>query len=110
MSFSKELMKGVSETIVLQTLNELNEAYGYQLVKAIDANSNGAFQFQEGTLYPLLYRLEDKGFIQSEKKSAPNGKERRYYSVTKAGLQSLKEQSAEVENLVSGIQHLFANN
>lgn len=110
MNFSKESLKGVAELIILQTLNDLGEGYGYQLVKAIAQNSEDIFELQEGTLYPILYRLEDRGLVSSKIKLAPNGKERRYYSVTKKGNSLLKEKTIEYRALIKGLSSLLRLN
>lgn len=107
MQFSKELMKGVAEIILLQTLTEEGESYGYQLIRSIQKNSNNIFELQEGTLYPLLYRLESKGFVHSEKKISENGKERRYYAITPQGKKLLKEKTAELKIFTRGVKHIF---
>ncbi|HLD22233.1 MAG TPA: PadR family transcriptional regulator [Patescibacteria group bacterium] len=108
MQFSKEVMKGVAEIIVLQTLEQNGESYGYQLIKSISHSSKNIFEFQEGTLYPLLYRLEAKGLISSAKKTAPNKKERRYYSITPTGKRALKQRTAELGSLVKGLKHVLS--
>lgn len=95
MSFSKELMKGAAEAIVLQALHEHGESYGYELIQTIAKESDDLFAFREGTLYPLLYRLESRGYVTSERQTAPSGKERRYYVITSKGRTLLKERSAE---------------
>lgn len=103
MHFSKELLKGTVEIIVLNSLKELGESYGYQLVKAINAASGNLFELQEGTLYPLLYRLEDKSYVKSNKKMAQSGKERRYYSITSSGKKILNERRAELHLFVKAL-------
>ncbi len=95
MSFSKELLKGNIEIVLLKVIQDLGEAYGYQLLMDIEAKSEAIFKFQESTLYPLLYRLEENGLVQSERKFAPNGKLRRYYQLTPKGEKTLKEKIAE---------------
>jgi PadR family transcriptional regulator PadR len=107
MQFSKEIMKGAAEIIVLQALKDRGELYGYELLKTISDVSQGVFEFQEGTLYPLLYRLEFKGYVSSEKKNAPSGKERRYYTITQAGDGVLKEKRKELDAFVIGLQHVL---
>jgi DNA-binding PadR family transcriptional regulator len=104
MHFSKELLKGTVEIIVLNSLKELGESYGYQLVKAINAASGNLFELQEGTLYPLLYRLEDKDYIKSIKKLAPSGKERRYYSITSSGKKALTDRRGELALFMKGLK------
>ena len=103
MKFSSELMKGAAELLVLQVLAKNGESYGYQLVGSIAESSQQVFEFQEGTLYPLLYRLEARGYVTSRKQLAPSGKERRYYAITEAGTATLKERTTEMGAFVRGL-------
>ena len=104
MKFSKELMKGAAELLVLKALKDSKEAYGYELIRSISVGSHNVFEFQEGTLYPLLYRLEAKGYVASHKKVAQTGKERRYYALTKSGQRVLKDGANEMSLFLSGIK------
>ena len=103
MQFSKEMMKGAAEAIVLQAL-DTSDAYGYELITRIAETSDNVFEFQEGTLYPLLYRLEDRGLVKSYKTQAPSGKERRYYSITKDGRSFLASRTQEFKAFIAGLQ------
>lgn len=107
MSKNKELLKGTAETIVLQTLDKLDEAYGYQLVKEISKSSNNIFEFQEGTLYPLLYRLEHKNIISSKQKKAESGKMRRYYKLTSFGKKTLNQNKKQINSFVQGLNQVL---
>ncbi|MBI2426465.1 MAG: helix-turn-helix transcriptional regulator [Candidatus Kerfeldbacteria bacterium] len=107
MQFSKEMMKGAAEMIVLQALSDEGEAYGYDLMKAIKRSSAEIFEFREGTPYPLLYRLEDRGFVTSKKKQAPSGKTRRYYHLTDKGDQYLKKRAREWKLFAEGMRTVF---
>jgi len=111
MQFSKEMMKGSTEFIVMKVLEELGEAYGYQMIKAIQEVSTEIFSFQESTLYPLLYRLEGKKYVESRTKKAPSGKVRRYYSLTAKGRKLLHEKNKEMELYLKGMKKfLFQGN
>ena len=59
--------------------------YGYQIIKELEARSQGYFKFKEGTLYPALYRLEKSGLILGEWQILSNGRQRRYYHITDKG-------------------------
>lgn len=108
MKFSKELLKGAAEIIVLQVLEECGEAYGYQLIKSIRTMSDSVFDFQEGTLYPLLYRLEQKKYLTSEEKSTPpSGKIRRYYSLTNAGRKVLRSRAKEIGFFLDSLKQVL---
>jgi PadR family transcriptional regulator PadR len=107
MQFSKEILKGAAELIVLQALQHHGEAYGYQLLQSIRVDSHEIFEFQEGTLYPLLYRLERRSWIRSVQKSAPSGKIRRYYSLTNKGRRVLKDRKAEYAVFLRGMKNVL---
>lgn len=88
---NKQMKKGLLEILVLKLLS-LKDMYGYELISFLDINSNGMFKMKEGTLYPILYRLEDEGNIKNyreeskERRAVP----RKYYKITKKGLENLK--------------------
>ncbi len=83
--YEQQMKKGVLEMLVLKLLEE-EEKYGYQLISELKEKSDGMFLLKEGTLYPILYRLEDEAFVES-RWSEPKGKEvsRKYYAITEKG-------------------------
>ena len=93
MKINKELLKGSTELIVLSVLEGEN-MYGYQMIKDLREKSENIFEFQEGTLYPILHKLEEKGWIISYWDEI-SGKKRKYYSITKDGKKQLKSKKEE---------------
>ncbi len=89
--FSRELIAASSIPLVLAVLSK-GESYGYDIIRQIKEASNGELQFSDGTLYPVLRKLEDKELILSEWKIAENEKRRRYYTLTKQGEEYLKQE------------------
>ncbi len=87
--YEKQMKKGVLEILVLKLL-EREEKYGYQLISELKEKSGGMFSLKEGTLYPILYRLEEDGLVESRWSEA-KGKEvsRKYYSITAQGKENL---------------------
>ena len=79
------LLKGSSDYLLLCLL-EQQPMYGYQIIKELEARSQGYFKFKEGTLYPALHRLEKAGLITGEWQTLSNSRQRRYYHVTEKGL------------------------
>lgn len=83
---SKQLKKGVLEILILKIIKH-QEMYGYELIQFIEDKSYGYFKLKEGSLYPILYRLEDDELIESywnqdnTKRTVP----RKYYKITKKG-------------------------
>lgn len=107
MKFSREMLKGVAPYILLQTLYELKESYGYELMKTIKEQSNEVFEFKESTLYPILYRLEEKNYVASEIKEVPGKKPRRYYWVTEEGKNYLGVKEKEMKEYLGAIKRFL---
>lgn len=87
--YEKQMKKGVLEMLVLKML--VTEAkYGYQIIQEIKEKSEEIFSLKDGTLYPVLYRLEDEGLVISEWSEA-EGKQvpRKYYRITEEGRTAL---------------------
>lgn len=82
----KELRKGVLEILLLNIIST-DKLYGYEIMKKIHEESHGFFDLKEGTLYPVLYRLEDEECIESIWESAESrrGARRKYYLITEKG-------------------------
>lgn len=93
---AQQLKKGVLEIIVLSIIKE-DDVYGYDLIKKIEADSESFFSIKEGSLYPILYRLEDKKMIESYQKSFEGERKvpRKYYQITRSGQEYLEEMLEE---------------
>ena len=105
MRVSKELIKGSTSMLILSLLKE-NDMYGYEMIKNLKEKSENVFELKEGTLYPILHSLEEKGFIKSYwDKTTP--KKRKYYSITEKGKKQLKEKKEEWKIFSSGINHVI---
>ena len=86
--YSKELIAASSIPLILSILSK-EESYGYEIIRKIRDASNNELQFAEGTLYPILKKLEEKKIIVSQWRKADNDRERKYYKVTARGLKQL---------------------
>lgn len=85
---ANELKKGSAELLILSLL-EAEARHGYQLSRLIEARSGGALRFNVASLYPLLYRLEKKGWVQGRWVEAAGERRRRFYRLTPAGRKAL---------------------
>jgi PadR family transcriptional regulator, regulatory protein PadR len=83
-------VKGSLPLLILDTLAR-GASYGYQIAKEIRTRSGEVLAFQEGTLYPMLHKLEKDGLIEGYTASV-DGRERRYYRLTEAGCRELTRQ------------------
>jgi DNA-binding PadR family transcriptional regulator len=88
MKLSKKTLDGNMETMLLAVLTR-GPSYGYQLVQDLNAKAPGFLETGEGTIYPVLHRLEQRGLIQSSWRVGETGRQRRYYRITPKGRKAL---------------------
>lgn len=89
--YERQLKKGVLEMLVLKLLSK-EKMYGFQLIQKLQSCNSKYFSLKEGTLYPILYRLEDDGLVKSEKiVNKPKELAKKYYVITDQGVEVLKE-------------------
>lgn len=89
--YESQMKKGVLDMLVLKLL-EKEEKYGYQIISELKEKSNNRLLLKEGTLYPILYRLEDDKFVESKWSEAVGKKvPRKYYVITEEGRKALQE-------------------
>ncbi|BFH59705.1 PadR family transcriptional regulator [Paenibacillus azoreducens] len=93
MAVNKELLKGSTAILLLTVLNR-KEMYGYELIKEIERSSEGVFLMKEGTLYPILHTLEAEGWLDAYW-STYDGRKRKYYRITDQGRNQLREKKEE---------------
>ena len=94
MNIKKELTKGSSALLVLSVL-ENEEMYGYQIIKEIEKRSEDVFSFKEGTLYPILHAFEKDGYVESYWQESNQGRKRKYYRITDKGRKILVKSKEE---------------
>ena len=102
MKFEKTLVGGSTALLVLSLLSD-GDKYGYEMVLELARRSNDAFQLKEGTLYPLLHALEKAGDVRAYTRTAPSGRERRYYALTERGRGRLREKTEEWRVFSEGV-------
>lgn len=102
MSIEKGLKRGTIE-LVLLTLLQRKDMYGYEICQEFDSQSNGLFTVNEGSLYPVLYRLQDKGYISDHSEKVGRRRIRVYYHLEPAGQEYLSEIKKEYISLNRGI-------
>ena len=107
MKFDKGLVAGSSTLLVLSLL-ERGDMYGYQMIEELARRSNDAFQMQEGTLYPILHALEKGKSLTSYQQQAPSGRMRKYYRLTRRGRQLLADKKAEWDAFHRGVEDVLS--
>jgi transcriptional regulator len=103
--FDRELKKGSAELLIL-SLVEAQPRHGYELSKLIETRSEGLLSFRVASLYPLLYRLEKRGWIQGRWVEKAGQRRRRYYRLMPAGATALAEQRTGWQRFVCAINRI----
>jgi PadR family transcriptional regulator, regulatory protein PadR len=93
LSKSAELLPGTLDLLILKSVS-LGTLHGYAVLLRIEQITGGALQIQQGALYPALYRLESQGLIESEWGVSDNNRRAKYYQLTTAGKQRLRDEAA----------------
>jgi PadR family transcriptional regulator PadR len=101
----RELKKGSAELLVL-ALVEVRPRHGYEISQIIEQRSDGDVRFKVASLYPLLYRLEKRGWLQGRWIEKAGQRRRRYYRITSAGREVLAEQRKGWERFVAAINRI----
>jgi len=105
-----EWKKGSAELLILSLLED-QPRHGYEIGKLIEIRSGGALHFHVASLYPLLYRLEKRGWMQGRWVEKPNQRRRRYYRLTTEGQRVLAQQRKKWQEFagavgrIAGVQH-----
>lgn len=91
MEFDRGLVGGSTVLLILSLLEE-TDRYGLEIIKELEVRSENAFRLKEGTLYPVLHKLENDGYVKSYKAKGDRGRERKYYEITKKGKKQLSKE------------------
>src|SRR4029450_2173367 len=103
----RELKKGSAELLILSLL-EARPRHGYEVRKLIEKRSDGILKFNAASLYPMLYRLEKRGWIEGRWVEKAGQRRRRYYKLTKDGKKVLAAQRTIWESFVAAINRVTA--
>jgi PadR family transcriptional regulator, regulatory protein PadR len=98
--------QGTLDMLILQMLS-LNPAHGYGIAQRLLQVSREVVQVNQGSLYPALHRLEQKGWLASEWKQSETGREAKYYSLTRAGRKQLAIEKQSWERLAGAVGLIF---
>ena len=105
-ALDRELKKGAAEMLLLSVL-EARPRHGYELGKRIESQSGGRLVFHLDSLYPLLYRLEERGWIRSEWGVSDTNRKAKFYSLTRAGRKQLAAEESRFTQLAGAIARVL---
>jgi PadR family transcriptional regulator PadR len=101
-----DMLQGTLDMLILQTL-VLGPAHGHSIAYAIERRSHEILQVEHGSLYPALYRLEDRGWIAAFWGTSENNRKAKYYRLTPIGRKQLEAETSRWNRLVSGISRIL---
>ena len=102
MARKHEVIKDSIASLLLSLIVQ-QPVYGYQIIKELEKRSDGYFKFKEGTLYPVLHRLEMDGFISGKWQVLSSGRRRKYYYITAKGRQALEEKRSQWQDFLAAM-------
>lgn len=108
MGVSENLKRGVTELVLLGLLAQ-RDMYGYEMSQELQTRSGGKFILQESSMYPALYRLEDKGYITVTKQQVGKRRTRMYYHLEPSGRDYLQSSVAEYLAMQEGIRAILTS-
>ena len=101
-SIDRDLKKGSAELLILSLL-ETRQRHGYEISKLIETRSKGTVTFRVASLYPLLYRLEDRGWVSSYWGASENNRKAKFYRLTAAGRKRLVRETTRWRQMARAI-------
>ena len=102
-----DVLQGTLDLLVLKTLDSLGSMHGYGIAQHIQRLSRDVIQVEEGSLYPALLRMRQKGWIRAEWGQTPNNQRARYYTITAGGRRQLGDQEAAFADLIAAISRVL---
>ena len=102
-----ELLQGTLDLIVLRALSTMGPQHAYGLAARLEQVADDTFALNQGTLYPALVRLEQKGWIKGTWQTTENMREAKYYAITRAGTRALDDQTERWRRLAGLVDKLL---
>ena len=97
-----DLPQGTLDLLILKVI-ALGPVHGYAIAQRLEQVSRGVVQVPEGSLYPALHRLENRGLLAADWKETETGREAKFYRLTRKGLRQLKTETADWQRLIDAI-------
>jgi PadR family transcriptional regulator, regulatory protein PadR len=102
-----QVLQGTLDLIILRTLSSMGPQHAYGIAARLEQVSEDLLKLNQGTLYPALVRLEQQGWIKGKWNKTENGREAKYYAISKAGLKALGEETQRWRQLSGLVEKLL---
>ena len=108
MTIREQMRKGTTTVIILSLLAELERPmYGYEIIKELEAKSQGYFRFKEGLIYPRLHEMERQGLLQFEWQGREGTRRRKFYVITDQGRRRLEQELQDWRSFAENVNRLL---
>jgi transcriptional regulator len=103
-----QILQGTLDLMILRTLATMGPQHAYGIARRLQQVSEDTLNLNQGTLYPALVRIEQRGWTRGSWDTTENGREAKYYSITKAGLRALDEETERWRQMSGVVEKLLA--
>ena len=102
-----DILQGTLDLMVLKTLDGLGPLHGYGIARRIEQVSDGVLEINQGTIYPALLRLQQRGWIKAEWGASENNRRAKYYSLTREGRKQLEAETEDWKRISAVIARML---
>ena len=103
-----DVLQGTLDLMVLKTLESMGPVHGYGIARRIEQVSNDALSLNQGTIYPALLRLQQRGWIKAEWGTSENNRRAKYYSLTRIGKKQIQQETENWERVAATMARILA--
>jgi transcriptional regulator len=103
-----QILQGTLDLMILRTLATMGPQHAYGIASRLQQVSEDALNLNQGTIYPALVRIEQRGWTRGSWSKTENNREAKYYTITKAGLKALNEEAERWRQMASVVEKLLA--
>jgi len=103
-----DVLQGTLDLMVLKTLESMGSLHGYGIARRIEQVSNETIRLNQGTIYPALLRLEQRGWVKSEWGTSDNNRRAKYYSLSRIGRKQIEKETENWERIAATMARFLA--
>ena len=103
-----DVLQGTLDLMILKTLESMGPLHGYRIARRIEQVSGNALSLNQGTIYPALLRLQQRGWIKAEWGTTETGRRAKFYSLSRSGRKQMEEETANWERIAATMARFLA--
>lgn len=103
-----DVLQGTLDLMILKTLQSMGSLHGYRIARRIEQVSGNALSLNQGTIYPALLRLQQRGWIKAQWGTSETGRRAKFYSLSRSGRKQIEEETANWERIAATMARFLA--